>query len=446
MRTPDHRALDRRIVALAVPATLTIAADPIYDLTDTAILGHIGRNALGGAAPAATLLANGYAIFIFLLYGTTATVARLRGAGRDADAAHHSMQALWVAAGSGVVVGAAIWPLAPTLITWAGGTGAVGAAALTYLRISLWGFPAFFLVMAGAGARRGVQDLRTPLVITVAAVSVNLALELVFIVGLGFGVGASAATTVVAKWGAASVYVWLVRRDAKSLGVGARPDRAALGAVSSAGAPLLVRTIALRAALTIAVAVAGRLGPAPLAAYAIAFTVHSTLAYLCEGLEVAAHTLVGNALGTGDRTTATTVGRRVIRLGGRLGVINLVTIALCSWWLPHLFSSDPAVQRAATASLWWVAAMQPVAIVSFALDGVLIGANDLRFLAVAMPIAAAGFAALAALVVVSAAGLWALWAALIAFMAMRAALLGRRFVSGRWVTVAFSDSSPTPRS
>lgn len=439
-------AIDRRIIGLAFPAVLTIAADPLYDLTDTAILGHVGSNALGGAALATTLLANGYAVFIFLLYGTTSTVARLRGAGRERDAAHHSVQAMWVAFAVGSLVAALLVPAAPLLVDWAGGRGAVADAALTYFRISLLGFPAFFLVMAGAGARRGVQDLRTPLLITVVAVAANLAAEVVLIIGLGFGVGASAGSTVAAKWCAAAAYVVLIGRDAKRRGVPRSPDRAAVRAVSSAGIPLLVRTIALRAALTVAITVAGRIGDTDLAAYAIAFGVSSTLAYLCEGLEVAAHTLIGTALGTSDDAAAVETGRRVIRMGFLLGVVNLLIVALAARWLPALFSPDPAVRATATTSLWWVAAMQPIATVSFALDGVLIGANDLRYLAFAMPVATAAFSALAVGALAADAGLWALWAALIVFMAVRAVLLGHRFRTRRWLQATISGSSPRPSS
>jgi len=439
------RAIDRRIIGLTIPAVATIAADPLYELTDTAILGHLGAGALGGAAVASTLLLNGYAAFIFLLYGTTSIVARLRGAGHPAEAAQHSIGALWVAGTAGAAIGLALWPIAPTVLRWAGATGPVIDAALTYFRISLWGLPAFFIVMAGAGARRGVQDLRTPLAITLAAVSINLVLEVVLVVGMGYGVGASAATTVVAKWAAALAYVALVVRDARSQGASIRPTRAAIRAVSGAGVPLLIRTVALRAALTLAIAVAGRMGEVDLSAYAIAFGVSSTVAYLCEGLEVAAHTLVGTALGAGDEPAAAAIARRVVRFGAILGVGAMAMVALVAPWLPHLFTPDDAIRSATSGSLRWVALMQPVAAVSFALDGVLIGAGDLRFLAIAMPVATGVFAALAAIVAVSGAGLWALWAALIAFMAMRALLLGHRLAGNRWTLSQVSGSWPTPR-
>jgi putative MATE family efflux protein len=438
------RSVDRRIVALALPAVLTIAADPLYDLTDTAILGHIGTDALAGAALAAVVLATGYAIFVFLLYGTTASVARLVGAGRDEAAAHLGVQALWLAAACGTTVALVLWPAAPLLVSAFGGRGAVADAALTYFRISLLGFPAFFLVMAGAGYRRGIQDLRTPLVVTVGTAALNVVLEVVLVYGFHRGVGASAAGTVVAKWLGALLYVALVVRPARARRTPLRPDTAALRQLSSTGLPLFVRTVALRGAFAVAVAVAGRVGRAELAAYAVAFQVSAILAYLCEGLEVAAHALVGNALGGGDGATARVVGARVIRMGLAVGVAGGAIVAALHGVIPALFTSDPDVRTVAAGSLLWIAGMQPVAGVAYALDGILIGAGDLRFLAVAMVGAAAGFVALAGLVLASGPALGPLWAALTAFMALRALLLGSRFAVGGWARLGLSGSSPTP--
>src|SRR5664279_2530337 len=175
------RELDRQSLRIATPAVLTLAAEPLYDLTDTAILGHVGTTALAGAALASALLAVGYAVFIFLTYGTTATVARLIGSGQTAEATRHGVQALWLGVGAGTIVGLVLWPAAPFLIHLSNPRANVAAAALTYFRISLWGFPALFLVMAGTGVLRGVRDLTTPLWITTSTVSFNVVLELVLI-------------------------------------------------------------------------------------------------------------------------------------------------------------------------------------------------------------------------------------------------------------------------
>ena len=89
---------DREILRLAVPALAALVAEPLYILADTAVVGRLGTPQLGGLAVASSLLLIGYSVFIFLAYGTTATVARLLGANESRRAAHHAVQSIWLAA------------------------------------------------------------------------------------------------------------------------------------------------------------------------------------------------------------------------------------------------------------------------------------------------------------------------------------------------------------
>ena len=190
---------DREILRLAVPAFFTLVAEPLYVLADTAVVGHLGTPQLGGLAIASSILLIGYSLFIFLAYGTTAAVARLIGAGDHARAAQQAVQSLWLALIAGLVSSAVMAALAEPLVRLLGGEGAVAANALIYLRISLLGFPALLVTLAGTGYLRGLQDTRTPLVVTIGSAILNLVLEVVLIFGLGFGIVASAWATVVAQ-------------------------------------------------------------------------------------------------------------------------------------------------------------------------------------------------------------------------------------------------------
>src|SRR5215216_6953490 len=91
------RQLDKEVFALALPALGALAAEPLYVLVDTAIVGHLGTVQLAALAIAATVLSTSFTVFNFLTYGTTAQVARLHGAGRDGEAAHVGAQAQWLA-------------------------------------------------------------------------------------------------------------------------------------------------------------------------------------------------------------------------------------------------------------------------------------------------------------------------------------------------------------
>ncbi|MCU1379760.1 MAG: dinF, partial [Acidimicrobiales bacterium] len=129
------RALDREIFRLAVPALGALAAEPLYVLTDTAIVGHLGTPELGGLAVASTILISGYAMFIFLAYGTTGSVARLLGAGHADRAAAQGVQALWLALGIGATLAALGLVFGDALVRLMGAEGETAVHARSYLRI-----------------------------------------------------------------------------------------------------------------------------------------------------------------------------------------------------------------------------------------------------------------------------------------------------------------------
>ena len=434
-RPPARSPLDRDIARLAIPAFGALIAEPLYVLTDTAVVGHLGTPQLAGLAVASSVLLTLYAVFIFLAYGTTAAVSRLLGAGDEREAAHQAVQSMWLALFIGlalIVVGLA---LSGPLVGVMGAEGAVRTNALVYLRISLAGVPAMLLVLAGAGYLRGLQDTHTPLAVAAGTAAGNLVLEVVLIYGLGQGIGASALATVLAQTAGAVVYVRRVGWAARRFGADLAPHPASLAALARVGRDLLVRTAALRAALVVATAVAARLGPVDVAAHQIAFEIWNVLALGLDAIAIAGQAMVGRALGAGDGRAARDAGRRMIEWGVALGILVGVLVALLRTVLPHLFTDDAEVLALAGFLLLWVAALQPVNAVAFVLDGVLIGAGDMRFLAWAMILAAAVFIPAALLVLALDAGIGWLWASLGLLMVTRSSTLLARFASDRWVVL-----------
>jgi len=197
---------------------------------------------------------------------------------------------------------------------------AVRPFALTYLRISLLGVPALLLVLAGTGYLRGLQDTRTPLVVAVASALANLGAELAFVYALDLGIAGSAWSTVAVQVVAAGVYLRLVARHALALRVALRPDPAVLRRLAIVGRDLFVRTVSLRFSLTLATAVAARIGVVDLAAHQIAFELWSFLALVLDGLAIAGQAMVGRLLGAGDAVGARAAARRMLGWGVVVGV------------------------------------------------------------------------------------------------------------------------------
>ncbi|MEA2423489.1 MAG: hypothetical protein QOF55_2588, partial [Thermoleophilaceae bacterium] len=179
MRSP----YDREILALAVPALGALAAEPLYVLVDTAIVGHLGVAPLAALAIAGTLLTGAFTIFNFLTYGTTAQVARFHGARDERTAGLLGVQALWLSASIGVVLLVLAVALARPATHLMGATGHTADLAVLYMRIAAIGLPFALIALAGQGYLRGVSDLRTPLRIVIAANLVNVGLEVLFVYG-----------------------------------------------------------------------------------------------------------------------------------------------------------------------------------------------------------------------------------------------------------------------
>jgi putative MATE family efflux protein len=434
-------AHDREIFRLAVPAFFALVAEPVYVLTDTAIIGHLGTPQLAGLSAASAVLLSGYSIFIFLAYGTTAAVSRLVGAGEPRRAAHQAVQGIWLAAAIGVALAVVVLPLARPLLAVFTDDPEVRRYGLTYLRVSLFGAPAMLVTFAGVGYLRGLQDTVRPLAVAVVSAVFNLVVEVVLIYGLDQGIGASALGTVLAQWLAAAAYLWWIARAVTAHGVGLRPDTTAIRALARVGFDLFVRTIALRASFTVAAIAAARTGTIDLAAHEIAFQILYLLALGLDAIAIAGQSLVGRLLGAGERHDARTAADRMIGwsvvLAGVAGAIVLVTRTA----LPHIFSDDEAVRELTAFLLVHTALLQPVHGAVFALDGILIGAGDQRYLAWAMVGAAAVFIPMVVGVRVLDAGIGWLWFALEVLAVARLVPLALRYRTGHWAVTGATHAN-----
>jgi putative MATE family efflux protein len=430
LRRSEH---DREILRLAVPAFGALAAEPLYVLADTAIVGRLGTRPLGGLAVASTVLIAAFGVFNFLAYGTTAAVARRVGAGDDRGAAEHGIAGLWFALALGVAL-AVVGLLASGAIVDAMGASAdVAPYARTYLRISLLGAPFVLLALAGTGYLRGLQDTRTPLVIAVGANVLNLVLEVVLVYGVDLGISGSAWGTVTAQVVAASAYLVIVARNVRRARASILPDARRLRATAIVGGHLTIRTASLLAAFTIATAIASRLGDVEVAAHQVAFQVWFFLALCLDAIAIAGQALVGRYLGASDLTGTRTSTRRMLELGIMTGLVVGVCLFVATPLVAVAFTGDDSVQHELRLVLPLVALMQPLSAAVFVLDGILIGAGDVRYLALAMACATVVFLPLAALVLVADAGLVALWAALYGFMFARLFGMGVRYRGDAWV-------------
>ena len=419
------KTIDREILRLAVPTLAALVAEPLFLLVDTALVGHLGGTELAGLGIASVVLQTAVGILVFLAYATTPAVARLLGAGDEPGALRAGIDGMWLALAVGAVLLVTGLTLGSSVVSLFGAEPEVATSATTYVLLSVWGLPAMLLVLAGTGLLRGLQNTRTPLVIVGYGFAANALLNALFIYGFGWGIAGSALGTVIAQWGMALWFVAAIVR--RSRGVSLRPRLAGLSVVAVSGGWLLLRTLWLRAAMLATVFVASVLGVTELASLQVALAVFSLLAFVLDALAIAGQAMVGHGLGVGDRHRVHTVANRLVRFGLLAGVALGLVIAALSPFLGLVFTSDEAVRASLPIILLLMAIGTPLAGFVFVLDGVLIGANDGRYLALAGFLSVAIYAPLLWLALLSG-SLVALWAAFgFGYLGARALTLGVRW-------------------
>ncbi len=387
---------DRDILELAVPALAGLAADPLVSLVDTAFVGQLGRVPLGALGVNASIFSMTFVIFNFLAYGTTPRVGRAVGKGNRQEAGRVVVRALTLAVLSGAVALLALQLLAVPILRVMGATGELMEPALAYLRIRALAGPAVLLITASHGAFRGYQDTRTPMVVTIGFNLINVSLDPLLIFVLDWGLAGAAAATAIAQWlGAVTFLVLLLRTRREELDIElVLPELRSLLPFLRVGRDLLLRTASLVGTMTLATAVATRVGVTAVAAHQVAHQLWLFMALVVDALAVAAQALVSKHLGADAPGTARAVSNRLFQWGLGIGVVLGVGFFLLRPVLPHFFTNDPETIAALLDIYLFVALLQPLNGLVFVGDGIYMGAEAFAYLAKAM----IGTAAAAALV------------------------------------------------
>ena len=427
----------RRIAALAFPALGVLAAEPIYLLFDLAVVGRLGALALAGLAIGGLILTTLSSQMTFLAYGTTARSARFFGAGERAAAVGEGVQATWLALGLGFVIVCAVEVFAVPLVSALAGPsegGDIADETLGWVRIAIVGAPAILVSAAGNGWMRGVQDTVRPLKFVVFGFAVSAVLCPLLVYGwLGMprlGLPGSAVANVVGQWVAAVLFCRALLIERVPLRI--HPE--VLRAQVVMGRDLVLRTLAFQACFVSAGAVAARFGAAAVAAHQVVLQLWNLLALVLDSLAIAAQSLVGAALGAGQLAHAKSVAWRVTIFSALASAVLAIVFAVGASVFPSVFTDDRSVLDAIGVPWWFMVAQLPVAGIVFALDGVLLGAGDAKFMRNAtLASALVGFLPLIWLSLAFGWGLVGIWAGLSTFMVLRLVFVGWRAFSGRWL-------------
>lgn len=384
MRVSVHSnstSIHRQIIALALPTFGQLIAEPTFILIDTAIVGHIGDAALAGLSIGSTIILTAVGLCIFLAYSTTAQVAHLLGAGRRREGLQAGIDGLWLALSIGTVLGLGLFAAAEPLCRALGGQGEVLEQAVTYTRAIVLGAPGMLMVYAANGIFRGLQKIRITLIAAVGGAVVNTALDVLFVIVLNWGIAGSGVATLVAQWFMGLFLVIPAILWSRADGASLRPRLAGIAAAGGDGLPLFIRTLAIRAAMVTTVACAARMGTAVLAGFQAVNSSWNFAMNMLDSVGIAGQTLVATTLGAGSVQQA----RRLTRATGRVGLVTGAVIgtafAVVGLFAGHFFSPTPNIQTLIAVGMVTMGIFFPLQGWMMAIDGILIGARDYRYLA-----------------------------------------------------------------
>jgi putative MATE family efflux protein len=302
-----------------------------------------------------------------------------------------------------------------------------------YLRIGAIGLPCALIALTGQGYLRGVSRLTTPFVIVLVANAANVGLEVIFVYVLHWGLAGSAWGTVIAQVGMGAAFAReLLRAPASDR----RPRAGLIRPLLRVGSDIFVRTGSLYVSFLLASAVLARIGAASLGAHQIAFQLWTFLALVLDAVAIAAQVIVGRSLGAGDTAQAWQASVRMLGWSLVVGTTVAAVMLVLTGVLPRAFTSDARVLHRLHA-IWPIfALMQPLNAIVFALDGILLGAGDTRYLKWAMAVSALGvFAPVALVSLLAGWGIVGVWAGLAGLIGARLVSCGARFAGRRWAVV-----------
>ncbi|OCR26552.1 XRE family transcriptional regulator [Pseudomonas syringae] len=434
-----HRTTHQRVWALAAPMILSNISVPLVALVDSAVIGHLPHaHQLGAVAVGATLYTFLAWTMGFLRMGTTGFASQAAGRGDGAALRQILVQGLLLAMGLAVLLGVIGLPFSHMALTMMQPSTDLQQLTEEFFHTRLFGLPASLASYALVGWFLGTQNAKAPLAILLTTNLVNIALNLWFVMGLDWGVVGSARASVVAEWTGALLGLALTQKTLRDW-----PGQVVWSALKlwqnwrpllAVNRDIFIRSLALQSVFFLITVQGARLGDATVAANVLLLNGLLLTAHALDGLAHAVEALCGHAIGAHDRPAL----RRSLTVAGGWSLIASVAFALLFSVAGHLFiqmqTDIPEVRETAFIYLPYLAALPLLAVSSYLLDGLFIGATRAREMRNAMLLSVIIIAPIA--YAAQSLGNHGLWLTLLLFMLIRGATLSvtawRLSKTGEW--------------
>lgn len=375
------KPLDRRILAIALPAIVSNITTPVLGLVDVAITGHFGAAAyIGAIALGGTMFNMLYWLFGFLRMGTAGLTAQAFGASDR----HAQSAALWralaLAGAFSLVLIALSRPVGGLVLQFLDADDAVEPLARAYFNIGIFGAPAVLGTYVLTGWYLGMQNTRIPMWVALLTDVANIAVSLVLVYVFEMRIEGVAFGTISAQWLGFVVSLIVLWRKFHPHHISRAEllEMPALKKLFSINADIFLRTLCLVAVTVWFTHAGASISVEVLAANALLMQLFMLFSFFSDGFAFAAEALVGHACGAGDMAGVRHTVRRLMGWGISVAAIFTIFFFAGGRWAMGVLSDSPSVVATAHTYLPWIVAVPLCGIGAFVLDGVFIGLTRTR--------------------------------------------------------------------
>ena len=417
--------MNRRILGIAIPAIIANITVPLLGLIDLSIAGHLGSaECIGAIAVGSMMFSLVYQNFGFLRMGTSGITAQAFGSGDMHAAAITLMRAMLLASGIGIAILIMQYPLQWLVLLAIGPSPEVLHLAKSYFFICVWGAPAILLMMSVKGWLLGMQDSRSPMIISISVNVANViaSVTAVYVLKMGF-IGIACGTLISEYIGLAIALYIILRRHSNilhSVRLAETVERGTLGRFFSVNRDIFLRSVCLMTVTLSFTAIGARSGDLILATNAMMMQMFLLISYFMDGFAFAGEALVGRYYGAHDYGTLRRCIRHLFGWGCVVMAVFAMAYGIFATQIFGILTDDASVIATATVYRWWCIAIPLASMAGFVWDGVFIGLTATRGMLVSIAVACVSFYTLNIIPLYygTHSNHW-LWLAFVGYLAMR---------------------------
>lgn len=418
--------MNKRILSLAIPNIISNITIPLLGMVGIAIAGFLGEEAAIGALAVGSSIFNMiYWTCGFIRMGASGLTAQAFGAKRYRECSNILVRSVFVALAIALLLLIFQRPIGEAALGMMSGSEALHALAAEYFYARIWAAPASISIFAIHGWFIGMQDSRTPMIVSIISNILNVGVSLLFVFRFDMGISGIAWGTVVAQYTglALSWLFWFIyyRRFARFVDIRASLRLKPLIRFFNINKDIFIRSLCNVAAYTFFTVASTGMGDVALATNTLLMQLFTLFSYMSDGFGYAAEALVGRFVGAQDRQSLRMAIRKLFVWSFSIAMVY-VLLYLFRWeWILSLFNASPAIVEYASHYIGWVIAVPLIGFTPFLIDGILLGATRTKILRNTIFIAAAVYFGLY-YSLVGTLGNNAIWLAFISYILIRGIL------------------------